>query len=310
MIYLKDRPFKSPLSRLVFGGAALSGEGRGYGFGPMSENEAEHLVKFAFDQGVNTFDTAPIYGFGLSEERLGRYLPQDAFIVTKGGVDWHSSKRVNMTNDPQVIERMLHESLKRLKREKIDLYMIHWPDPRVDIRLALEVLKKAKEAGKINDVGLCNTNLNDLKLAQEIMPISFIQSELNVLNSKAFDLLEEKWKDYISMSWGTFDKGILTQRVHEKRIFDRDDCRSWAPWWNKKEVAQKIKRVELLKTILKNESFDLAHFCISYNLNYFGISQILIGAKSIEDLKLITEHVDKPIPMDRLSEIVRKWKDL
>src|SRR5690606_12662881 len=100
--------------------------------------------------------TAPIYGFGLSEERFGAYLPKEAFIISKSGVDWHANKRVNMTNDPFVTERMLNESLKRLKRDSIDLYMIHWPDSRVDIRLPLEVLARAQKAGKIKYIGLCN----------------------------------------------------------------------------------------------------------------------------------------------------------
>src|SRR5690606_10242245 len=105
------------LPRITFGGASLSGEGGGYGLGAMSEEQAEKLIKSAFDMGLKLFDTAPIYGFGLSEKRLGKYLPKDAMVLTKSGVDWHETKRINMTNSPVNTERMFHESLKRLKRE-------------------------------------------------------------------------------------------------------------------------------------------------------------------------------------------------
>lgn len=219
---------------ITFGGASLSGEGGGYGFGEMSELEAEKLIHAAFDKGITLFDTAPIYGFGLSEERLGRYLPKNAQVVSKSGVDWHESKRVNMSNARDITEKMLHQSLKRLQRESIDLYMVHWPDSRVDIRIPLEVLKNAQLDGKIKHIGLCNTNLMDLNKAREICEIDAIQSELNLFNQMPFDSLEKEWSDKFSMGWGTFDKGILSGRVKGDRQFSAKDCRSWAPWWNKK----------------------------------------------------------------------------
>ncbi len=229
MLYRENSVLQRPVSALGFGGAAVSGEGGGYGFGDLDEVAAERLLKNTWEAGLNLYDTAPIYGFGLSEERLGKYLPKDAIFVSKGGVDWHSSRRVNMTNSPQVIEKMLLESIKRLKRERIDVYMIHWPDKNIDIRRPMEILKKYQEKGAIAHLGLCNTNLHDLKLAQEIGEISFLQSELNVLRTQAFDDLNEVWKKHFSMSWGTLDKGILSGRVTPERKFDSSDARSWAP---------------------------------------------------------------------------------
>src|SRR5690606_24070798 len=76
MIYREIPGLDVKLPIITFGGASVSGEGGGYGFGKMSEAEAETLLKKAWDEGINLFDTAPIYGFGLSEERFGRYLPK------------------------------------------------------------------------------------------------------------------------------------------------------------------------------------------------------------------------------------------
>jgi len=170
------------------GCASLSGEGGGYGFGEVSESEAENLIKTALELGITLFDTAPIYGFGLSEERLGRFIKNsdEAFIITKGGVDWHATRRVNMSNDPKVIERMLHESLKRLKRDQIDMYMIHWPDPRVDIRRPLEVLLKAREQSKIRFIGLANTNAEDLEKSRELTVLDGFQAEHNFWQQAQF----------------------------------------------------------------------------------------------------------------------------
>lgn len=308
MMYRENHALNKSLSQIGFGGAAVSGEGGGYGFGVMTEAEAEILLKAAWDAGINLYDTAPIYGFGLSEERMGKYLPKEAFIVTKGGVDWHSTKRVNMSNDPKIMEKMLLESLKRLKREYIDLYMIHWPDPRVDIRRPMEVLRKFQEKSVINHVGLCNTNLEELKKAQEIGPIASIQSELNVLNRKAFDDLNDEWKKYFSMSWGTLDKGILSGRVVQDRKYDASDARSWAPWWNKKEVALKIERVQKLKVILDDYHISLTQFGLHFNLNLYGVSSSLVGLKSSSDLLQMTLNLQQNIPSEIMKEILNRWE--
>lgn len=307
MLYSEIPSLDQALSRISFGGAALSGEGGGYGFGAISEAESESLLKTAWECGINVFDTAPIYGFGLSEERLGRYLPPEAFIITKGGVDWHPNKRVNMSNEPAVIEKMLLESLKRLNRDHIDLYMIHWPDARIDIRKPLEVLKRYQEQGIIRHIGLCNTNLQDLRKASELVSVVAIQSELNLFNAQAFQILEGQWKDLFSMSWGTLDKGILSGRVHELRRYDEHDARGWAPWWNKKEVAKKIERVGILKTILDDYSLSLTHFCLQYNLNYFGISSCLIGLKNNKDLVEMTSSLQQNIPESTIREVLQRW---
>ncbi len=307
MIYRENTIFGKPVSAIGFGGAAISGEGGGYGFGDMSETEAQTLLGHSWELGINLYDTAPIYGFGLSEERLGKYLPKDAIIVTKGGVDWHSTRRVNMTNDPKVIERMFLESLKRLKREYIDVYMIHWPDKNVDIRRPLEILRKYQEKSVISQIGLSNTNLDDLTKARDVAPISCLQSELNVLNTKAFDELEVEWKKYFSMSWGTLDKGILSGRVTEKRKFDQSDARSWAPWWNKKEVAIKIEKVKRLETILSDYKISLTQYCLHFNLNLYGLSSCLIGSKTQQDMDDMVAHLQKTPSIATMEEVYKRW---
>lgn len=306
MLYRENRVF-GKVSAVSFGGASLSGEGGGYGFGNMSENEAECLLKAALDLGITLFDSAPIYGFGLSEERMGKYLPKEATIITKGGVDWHSTKRVNMSNDPKIMEKMLVESLKRLKRDHLDIYMIHWPDAKVDIRRPMEVLASYQSKGYINKLGLCNTNLLDLKLAEEIAPIEVIQSELNLFNTKPFDDLESKWKEKLSMSWGTFDKGILSGRVTQERKFDASDARSWAPWWNKKEVQKKVQRVQELQVILQDYRISLVNFCFHFNLHYFGVDTALIGFKKPEDIVQVTSNLHQNISNEIIKEVLDRW---
>lgn len=289
-----------------FGGAALSGEGGGYGFGPMSEKEAEALLGRAWELGIRLFDTAPIYGFGLSEKRMGQYLPKDAYIVTKGGVDWHPNMRVNMSNAPSVIEKMIVESLKRLNRP-ISMYMIHWPDPKVNIQDSLAVVKKFQDQGDIQEIGLCNTHPSDFLSAKEVCKISGLQSEINLFNHTAFDFVTE---DFLSMSWGSLDKGILSGRVSQDRKYDASDARSWAPWWNKKEVLKKVERVQALEHLLKKHDLNLAHFALQFISTYKKIRFPLVGAKNIPDLENVFKHLTTPLSLELISSIYQEWNEL
>lgn len=310
MIYKKVNGFPHDVPVITFGGASISGEGGGYGFGTMSEADSEALLKSAWEAGITLFDTAPIYGFGLSEERFGRYLPKEAMIISKSGVDWHESKRVNMTNDPAVTEKMLHQSLKRLNRDVIDIYMIHWPDSKVDIRRPLEILIKAKSDGKIKTIGLCNTNPEDLAKAEELTEILVLQSEMNLFNQEPFDRLGSSWKSKLSMGWGTFDKGILSGRVTKERTFAKEDARSWAPWWNKKEVLKKIERTESLKKILDEYSISLPEFCLQYSLYYYGLTTCLIGFKTVRDVVHTTSNLQQNLMRERIEEVMNNFNIL
>lgn len=288
-----------------FGGASLSGEGGGYGFGAMSELNAEALLRHAWEMGIRLFDTAPIYGFGVSEERMGKYLPQDAYIVTKGGVDWHENMRVNMSNSPQIIEKMIEASLKRLNRS-ISMYMIHWPDAKVDIRDSLAVVKKYQDKGDIQDIGLCNTHEEDLRKAQEICTVKGLQSEINLFKHRNLEFADNQ---FLTMSWGSLDKGILSARVDSQRKYDKSDARSWAPWWNKKEVAQKIERVEKLKVILSEQNINLTHFALQFITTFKKIHCPLVGAKTVNDLEDVVKHLTTPISEEVISTIYQQWSE-
>jgi len=272
------------IPRVSFGGAAISGEGGGYGFGLVTKKEAEELVQYALDLGINFFDTAPIYGFGLSEQRLGEFLKgkrEKVYIATKSGVTWSSSKRVNMTNDPQLAEQMLLQSLKDLKTDYIDLYFIHWPDSKVDIRKPLELLAKYQTEGVIKKIGLCNTNLEDLQKAKEITTIDVIQSEFNLFNRSAEKEIFPycKSNQCAFMAWGPLDKGSLTGNYDLKRTYDDYDARKNAPWFKKSDLEKKVHVVEELKKYLPKE-VSMMELIMSYYQSISELSTILVGAKS------------------------------
>lgn len=282
---------------LAFGGAAISGEGAGYGFGSINEDESKILLETAFFRGIKIYDTAPIYGFGLSEKRIGKAFFQNrekVFIISKSGVSWHSTKRVNMTNDPETTLKMLEQSLRDLNSDYIDLYMIHWPDEKVDIRRPMEVLAKAKAQGKIKHIGLCNTHISDLDKAFEIESIEVVQSEFNYFNQSAtkdlFPYLHLKNIDF--MSWGTLDKGILSGTVDANRKFESSDCRATAPWWKKSIVLEKLEKLSPLHSILEKDKVTKLEFSLMFNLSFEEIKSVLCGMKNIKQLNEICDLIE------------------
>lgn len=298
---------------LAFGGAAISGEGGGYGFGDISEGDSIELLHKAYDSGIKIFDTAPIYGFGLSEIRMGkafRKMRDKVFIVSKSGVTWGENKRVDMSNDPAVTLRMLEQSLRDLDSDYIDLYMIHWPDARVDIRKPLEVLAKAKHQGKIKHIGLCNTNIEDLERGSEIERIEVVQSEFNFFQDypKADIFPYVKKHDMSFMSWGTLDKGILTGRVDEKRKFDASDCRSWAPWWKNADNKSKFDAMKKIWPLLDKNHHSGLELALGYNLSFPEVSVALCGAKNMDQLTSLFSALDNLPSKDLLTELVELAK--
>lgn len=276
------------LKRIAFGGASLSGEGAGYGFGNLVNTSADDLINHAIELGMEYFDFAPIYGFNQAEQTMGRVLGANrdkVKLISKAGVTWHDNKRVDMNNSPKVIHKMFDQSLKNFNSDYIDLYFMHWPDKNTDIRFSVEVLQNLKEKGKIKNIGLSNTNEEDFFKAKEVAQIDYLQSECNLFNQKPFKIDNCK-----TMGWGTFDKGILTSSVSADRIFDKHDARSHAFWWKKSNWKEKVSFVSNIKMKYSLSSSDLKSLALYFSLNTVDIP--IVGVKSIDQLNEIYELIE------------------
>ena len=302
-------------SPLAFGGGALSSEGGGYGFGVVDKGESLRALRYAYDEGVRVFDTAPVYGFGESERRIGEAFGgkrENIFITSKCGVTWDGNKRIRMTNDPAVALKMFEQSLRDLGTDMIDLYMIHWPDKEVDIRRTMEVLHKLKGEKKIKYLGLCNTTLEDLERAQEVDAIDAVQSEHHFFRQQEDKLLKYlKERDIPFFSWGTLDKGIISGTVTGKRKFDGSDCRSRAPWWLQSDKDRKIALMqEKILPFLKSKGHTGLEFALACNLSDPGVTHCLCGGKTVVQWKNIFKALGHLPGEDILAEcrkLKAKW---
>jgi len=149
-------------------------------FRPIDDAESMRAIHAAYDAGVRLFDTADAYGPEHNERLLARALRgRDAFIATKGGYvrpggSWVADGR------PEHLRKACEGSLRRLKRECIDLYQLHAPDPDVPIEESVGALEELRREGKIARIGISNVDVDEIKRARSVAPIASVQNELSI----------------------------------------------------------------------------------------------------------------------------------
>ncbi len=148
------------ISELGFGGWQLGG----HGWGKTPAAPAREAIAEALDAGINLFDTAPVYGFGRSEELLGKALGRAAgpVVVSKGGLTWDDHRRVRHDARPESLSRQCEESLRRLGRDRIELYLLHWPDAGVPVSESCGALEDLRLRGLVGAWGVSNVTAAQL----------------------------------------------------------------------------------------------------------------------------------------------------
>src|SRR6266403_1644722 len=143
-------------SRIALGTWAMGG----WMWGGTDERESIRTIHAAVEQGINLVDTAPVYGFGRSEEIVGEALRQrgrreSIILATKVGLDWTNGK-IERNSTRQHILQELEDSLRRLQTDYVDIYQVHWPDPLVPVEDTAATLRELYEQGKIRAIGASN----------------------------------------------------------------------------------------------------------------------------------------------------------
>jgi len=172
-----------PIHRVGYGAMRLCAQPGN--FGPYPDWEAgKRLLRRAVELGVNFIDTAHPYGPGWNEQLIADALapyPPDLIVTTKGGVEKTAPDQVFPDGRPESLRRFCEGSLKRLKLDRIELYQLHRPDPKVPFSESVAALAELRTEGKIRHIGLSNVSLAQVEEAQTIVPIASVQNRYNFL---------------------------------------------------------------------------------------------------------------------------------
>ena len=236
MEYRKLGQSNLEVSLIGYGGWALSGKG----WGDVNKKEALETVEKSIENGINFFDTAPVYGFGKSEELLGMLLSsvrKKVIIATKCGLKWDDRGRVfhDLTRD--AVLRDIESSLARLKTDYIDLYQIHWPDKKTELNETLDTLNELKKDGVIRFIGLSNFNIELLEKATDLVEITSLQSLYNMFQRDAErDLLPFCKKNGVGfICYSPLAQGILSGKINDDFKLGRHDVRRFNPLFRSRD---------------------------------------------------------------------------
>jgi aryl-alcohol dehydrogenase-like predicted oxidoreductase len=178
--------------RLGYGAMRLTGQPGN--FGPYSDWEGgQKLLRRAVELGINFIDTAEAYGPGFNEELIASALypyPKGVIIATKGGINKPTPDDIRADGRPENLRRGCEASLQRLKLERINLYQLHRPDPKVPFAESVGMLATLKEEGKIRHVGLSNVTIEQIEQARQIVPIASVQNRFSISDRNNEDVLD------------------------------------------------------------------------------------------------------------------------
>lgn len=272
------------------------------GWRSLSEKESIDLVHKSIDLGVNFFDTAPNYGLGTSELRLGKALKEidRSKIVINTKFGHTDSGQTNYNSN--YIRESLDGSLRRMKLEYIDSLIIHNPPFEYldgNNNDHYEILEKLKDEGKIKAYGASLDTSKEMKLFMDTTECEVIEAFFNIFHQDAayaFDLAMEKKVGIIVKI--PLDSGWLSGKYNEESIFN--DIRNR---WSRNDIKTRAKLLNGLKNIIDKE-MNLAQTAISFCLAYDAVSTVIPGNTSISQLKNNLESIKTPIP----KELVKKFE--
>lgn len=306
MEYITLKNSQLRVSRLCMGGCPMGQ----YGWGHVQKQELVDAVHTAMEHGVNFYDTADTYGLGTAEETLGEALGShrtDVIIAGKFGVRVTERGTV-YDNSPQWIKAALEESLRRLKREYIDVYQMHYWDGVTPPEEIIGTLESLRGEGKLRYFGLSNLTKAEQPLFQ---PYSgrfvSLQDEYSLARREhERDLTELAAALAVTpMTWGSLGQGVLTGKYRRDAVFPADDRRSREAYVNfhDKKLLKNLEIVEAMRPIAQRHNVCVAAVALRFILDRLSGSVVLVGAKRPAQVLDNLQAVDWMLSEEELRQL-------
>lgn len=293
-------------SRIGLGTWAIGG----WMWGGTEENQSIKTIHAALDKGVNLIDTAPVYGFGRSEEIVGKAIQQygardQITLATKVAMNW-KDEQVFRDASKQRIHKEIDDSLRRLQTDYIDIYQVHWPDPTVPIEETAEALYYLYKQGKIRSIGVSNFSPEQMDTFREAAPIHTIQPPYNMFERG----IEEDILPYAqehglhTLLYGSLCRGLLTGKMTKDTQFNGDDLRNNDPKFQQPRYEQYLNAVnELDQLVQKRFDKRIIHLALRFILDQPGTGTALWGGRKPEQMDPIDEVMDFKIDENTQKDI-------
>jgi aryl-alcohol dehydrogenase-like predicted oxidoreductase len=284
------------LTPIGFGAWAIGGGNWEFAWGPQDDNESIGAIHRALDLGVNWIDTAAIYGLGHSEEVVGKalkgYSGSRPLVFTKCSMRWREDRAIYRSLKADSLREELEGSLRRLGVEAIDLYQIHWPNPEDEIEEGWEALARFKEQGKVRWIGVSNFNVEQMKRARKIAPITSLQPPYSMLRRAIeTEILPFAQASGIGViNYSPMVSGLLTGKMTAARVaaLPADDWRRRAVEFNEPRLSRNLKLVELLREIGAGHGVAPGVVAVAWTLRHPAITAAIVGGRSAQQVEGVT----------------------
>jgi aryl-alcohol dehydrogenase-like predicted oxidoreductase len=286
-------------SRIGLGTWAIGG----WMWGGTDEAQSIATIRSAVDRGVTLIDTAPVYGFGRSEEIVGKALAEGALrdkvqIATKVGLAWKDG-RISRNSSAGRIRQEIEDSLRRLRTDVIDLYQVHWPDLETPLDETARALEDLRRAGKIRAIGVSNFSPAQMDVFRAVAKLDAVQPPYNLFEREieADVLPYAKGAGLTVLSYGALCRGLLSGRMTAKTAFEGDDLRKVDPKFQGERFRRYLAAVDELKRLAR-ERFgkSVLALAVRWVLDQ-GPTIALWGARNPDQMAPIGEidgwHVDE-----------------
>ena len=294
------------VSRIALGTWAIGG----WMWGGRDETQSIRTIHAALDKGINLIDTAPVYGFGVSEETVGKAIEQrgrreNVFIATKVGLEWHGGS-ITRNSSRDRIRQEIQDSLRRLRTNYIDVYQVHWPDPAVPIEETAGTMRALYKEGLIRAIGVSNFSPEQMDRFMSVSELHTVQPPYNLFERQIDrDVLPYVRKKSLSaLAYGPLCRGLLSGRMRPDTKFTGDDLRNSDPKFQPPRFAQYLSAVHQLDDLAqKRYGKRVMDLAIRWVLDQPGVSAALWGARRPEQLEAVTSALDWKLDADTLASI-------
>ena len=299
------------VSRVALGTWAMGG----WMWGGSDEKDAIRTIHAALDSGINLIDTAPVYGFGRSEEIVGKALAiggrrKDTVIATKVGLDWADGKPFRNASRARIVYEA-EQSLRRLQTDAIDLYQVHWPDPNTPIAEVADAMAALYRSGKIRAIGVSNFSPAQMDEFRAVAPLHTAQPPYNLFErSIEQDVLPYcRDHDIALLAYGSLCRGLLSGSMTDKTRFGGDDLRRTDPKFRPPRFEQYLDAVAKLNAFASEHyGKRVIHLAARWVLDRNNKNIALWGARRPEQLAPVREVVGWRIDDAAMAEIDRILK--
>jgi aryl-alcohol dehydrogenase-like predicted oxidoreductase len=299
MEYRKLGSSKLELSTITYGAFAIGGTM----WGGTEKKDSIDSIHASIEHGVTTIDTAPFYGFGLSEEMIGEAVKSvdrsKVQLLTKFGLVWDGSNNgkgdfffdaddngkkvpIYKYSSKENIIKEIEDSLKRLQTDYIDLLQIHWPDVTTPISETMEAVEKLIQQGKIKAFGVSNYNIDQIQEAQKTVQIASNQVAYSMLNrSIETDLIPFTVAENIGIiAYSPMERGLLTGKYFTDSKLKENDHRNG--YFGKFNLQQVKTLIEELSSLANDKHISISQLVLRWTTLQKGISIVLAGARNAE----------------------------